>query len=152
MLAGRQEQNSGLRYKNSLIRRMCPLMYLQLGTDSAYLCICYLGTEVISHLSKVGLIYLLILFTWQWERVPIFYWNVLRSGPLWYLRGKEFACNAGDRFNTWVKIPWIREWLLTPVFLPEEFHGQRSLVGYSPWGCKESDTTEQLTLSLSFNV
>ena len=34
------------------------------------------------------------------------------------------------------------------VFLPGEFHGQRSLVGYSPWGCKESDTTEQLTLLL----
>ena len=33
---------------------------------------------------------------------------------------------------------------LTPVFLPGESHGQRSLVGYSPWGCKESDTTEQL--------
>ena len=31
------------------------------------------------------------------------------------------------------------------IFLPEEFHGQRSLVGYSPWGCKELDTTEQLT-------
>ena len=38
----------------------------------------------------------------------------------------------------------------TPVFLPGEFHGQRSLVGYSPWGHKESDTTEQLTLSLHF--
>ena len=36
----------------------------------------------------------------------------------------------------------------TPVFLPEEKHGQRSLAGYGPWGCKESDTTEQLTLSL----
>ena len=33
----------------------------------------------------------------------------------------------------------------TPVFLPGEFHGQRSLAGYSPWDCKESDTTEQLT-------
>jgi len=32
-----------------------------------------------------------------------------------------------------------------PVFLPGEFHGQRSLAGYCPWGCKESDTTEQLT-------
>ena len=38
---------------------------------------------------------------------------------------------------------------LTPVFLPGEFRGQRSLVGYSPWGLKESDMTEQLTLSLS---
>ena len=37
------------------------------------------------------------------------------------------------------KIPWRREWLPTPVFLPGEFHGQRSLVGYSPWGHKETD-------------
>ena len=38
-------------------------------------------------------------------------------------------------FNPWIgKIPWKREWLPTPVFWPGEFHGQRSLVGYSPWG------------------
>ena len=42
-----------------------------------------------------------------------------------------------------------REWLPTVVFLPGEFHGQRSLAGYSPWGRKESDKTERLTLSLS---
>ena len=47
------------------------------------------------------------------------------------------------------KIPWRRAWLPTPVFLPGEFHGQRSLVGSSPRGRKESDTTEQLLLSLS---
>ena len=41
--------------------------------------------------------------------------------------------------------PWRREWLPTPVFLPGESHGQGSLVGYSPWRCKESDVTEQLT-------
>ena len=46
-------------------------------------------------------------------------------------------------FNPWVeKIPRKREWVPTPVFLPGKFHGQRSLVGYSPWGHKESDTTE----------
>ena len=39
------------------------------------------------------------------------------------------------------KIPWRREWQPTPVFLPREFRGQRSLVGYSPWGHKESDMT-----------
>ena len=45
------------------------------------------------------------------------------------------------------KIPWRREQLPTPVFLPGEFHGQKSLEGsYSPWGHKESDTTEQLTM------
>ena len=49
-------------------------------------------------------------------------------------------------FNPWVgKIPWRREWLPTPVYLPGEFYGQRSLAGYSPWGFKESDTTEELT-------
>ena len=48
-------------------------------------------------------------------------------------------------FAPWVgKIPWRREWQPTPVFLPREFHGQRRLAGYSPWGPKESDTTERL--------
>ena len=40
--------------------------------------------------------------------------------------------------------PWRREWIPTPVFLPGQFHGQRSLAGYSQWGCKESDKTDQL--------
>ena len=62
--------------------------------------------------------------------------------------GKESACRCRrHRFDPWVgKIPWRREWQPTPVFLPEESHGQRSLVGYGPWGCKELDTTEQLPL------
>ena len=46
-------------------------------------------------------------------------------------------------FDPWVgKILWRRKWQPTPVFLPGESHGQRSLVGYSPQGCKELDTTE----------
>ena len=40
------------------------------------------------------------------------------------------------------KIPWRRKWQTTPVFLPEKFYRQRILAGYSPWGCKELDTTE----------
>ena len=62
---------------------------------------------------------------------------------------KVSACNAGDLGS----IPGLgrfplesREEQPTLVFLPGEFHGQRSLTGYSPWGHKESDTTEQLTL------
>ena len=39
---------------------------------------------------------------------------------------------------------WIRQWLPTPVLLPGKSHGWRNLVGYCPWGCKESDTTERL--------
>ena len=46
-------------------------------------------------------------------------------------------------FDSWVgKIPWRRAWQPTPVFLPGESHGRRSLVGYSPQGCKELDMTE----------
>ena len=49
-------------------------------------------------------------------------------------------------FNSWVvKFPWRRKWQPTPVFLPGVSHGQRHLVGYSPWGCKELDTTERLS-------
>ena len=40
------------------------------------------------------------------------------------------------------RFPWRRGWQPTLVFLPGESHGQRSLVGYSPWGCKELDMTE----------
>ena len=48
--------------------------------------------------------------------------------------------------------PWRREWLPIPVFLLGEFCVQRSLLGYSPWGCKESDTSEQLTLARSLFI
>ena len=60
--------------------------------------------------------------------------------------GKESTCQCSRckrcEFDPWVgKIPWRRKWLPTPVFLPGEFHGQRSLAGYSSWGLRESDAT-----------
>ena len=59
---------------------------------------------------------------------------------------KNSPDNAGDlrlRLDPWVwKIPWRRAWQPTPVFMPEVFHEQRSLVGYSPQSLKELDTTE----------
>ena len=62
---------------------------------------------------------------------------------------KESICNSGDLSLIQVgKIPWRRKWQPTPVFLPGESHGQRSLVCYSPWGRKESDMTEWLILTL----
>ena len=49
-----------------------------------------------------------------------------------------------DMFDPWVgKIPWRRKWQPTPVFLLGESYVQRSLTGYSPWGCKESDTPRE---------
>ena len=56
--------------------------------------------------------------------------------------GKEFKRGW---FDPWVrKFPWSRAWQPTPVSLPGESHGQRSLLGYSPWGLKESDMTEAI--------
>ena len=81
----------------------------------------------------------------------------LRTGPsLWVPWGfpggsevKASACVCLQRgrpgFDPWVgKIPWRRKLHPTPVFLPGESHGRRSLVGYSPRDHKESDTTERL--------
>ena len=60
----------------------------------------------------------------------------------------ESACQCRrPRFDPWVrKIPCRRKWQPTLVFLSEKSHRQRSLVGYSPWGCKELDMTEQLSI------
>ena len=78
----------------------------------------------------------------QMALFPFFFFTV------WYFivwgfpsgsEGKESASNEGDMglipgSDPWVrKIPWRREWQPTPVFLPGKVHGQRSLVGYSPW-------------------
>ena len=82
-----------------------------------------------------------------------FYITMFKMGFLGGTSGKETACQCRRRrwhgFDPRVgKIPWRRKWQPTLVFLPGESHGQRNLVGYSPWTRKESDTTEQLTLSL----
>ena len=64
--------------------------------------------------------------------------------------------NLPAMWETWVQSlgqenPLEKGWQPTPVFLPEEFHEQRSLAGYSPWGCKELDTTEQLQFDFSLS-
>ena len=80
-------------------------------------------------------------------------WEILiavSSGLPWWLSSKESTCNAGDAGDLgvipWVvKIPWRRKWQPTSVFLPGKSHGERSQVDHSPWGHKESDTTEWLS-------
>ena len=64
--------------------------------------------------------------------------------------GEEAACNAEelDSVPGWGRSPQGTEWQSTPVFLPGESYGQRSLVDYNPWRHKESDTIEWLTLWL----
>ena len=62
---------------------------------------------------------------------------VVRNLPAQCMRHKRHGFDPRVR-----KIPWRRAWKPTPVFLPGESHGQRSLAGYSPWGRIESDMTE----------
>ena len=75
--------------------------------------------------------------------------GVMTLWASWWLSSRESASQCRRcEFDTCVrKILWRRKWQLTPVFLPGESYGQRSLVGYSSWGRKESDTTEQLNSS-----
>ena len=75
----------------------------------------------------------------------LFYYGLLQdieySGLPWWFSGKESACQCRrPGFNPWVrKIPWRRQWQTTPVFLPEEFHGQRGLAGgHSELGMTET--------------
>ena len=89
--------------------------------------------------------FLLIYFNWR--LITLLYW-VFPGGS----EVKASACNAGDLGDPWVgKFPWRRKWHPTPVFLPGESHGQRSLVGYSPRGRKELGTTERRYL-LTYTV
>ena len=93
----------------------------------------------------------------QWSLRSLLQQHSLKASILWcsaffmvgFLGGSDIksVCLQCRRpgFNPWVgKIPWRRKWQLTPVLLPGKFHGLRSLVGYSPWGHKELDMTEQL--------
>ena len=68
--------------------------------------------------------------------------------------GRESASNVGDPglIPGLGRSPGEGNGLLTPVFLPGSFHGQRSLAGYGPWGCKESSTTERLILSHHLSI
>ena len=87
---------------------------------------------------------------WAWPALSLFFPPLLQELPWWLrwerrcLQCRRLGCDPGVG-----KIPWRREWQPTLVFLPGESHGQRSLAGYRPWGCKESDETERLTFSLS---
>ena len=73
------------------------------------------------------------------------------------ISGKEpaYQCRRHKVVQVWSldgEDPWRRKWQPTPVFLPGESQGRWSLVGYSPWSCKESDMTEWLTLSLFTHI
>ena len=108
-----------------------------------YICVCdsLLGIYIF-----VSILYIYIFFFSLFPHIG--YYIILIGLPRW-LSGKESACQCRSHrrrgFDPWVrKIPWKRKWWPTPVFLPGKSRGQLSLMGYSPWGLKESDMTEWL--------
>ena len=86
-----------------------------------------------------------------WGKTQRGFWNTIRGNfkthgaSLVAQTVKRLPASRRPGFNSWVgKIPWRRKWQSTPALLPGKSHGQRSLISYSPWGHKESDTTEWL--------
>ena len=84
-----------------------------------------------------------------WKLITVTVGWVLSKAHLGFPGGlvsKESACSAGSQETLVLSLGWedpLEKWMQpTPVFLPGEPHGQGSLAGYSPWGCKESDMTE----------
>ena len=75
----------------------------------------------------------------------VLYWIIyFRKSILGGSVSKEFCLQCRrHRFDLWVgKIPWRKAWQPIPVFFPGESHGQRNLMGYSPWGHRELATIE----------
>ena len=82
-----------------------------------------------------------------WKSVslsPRFIYQVLWASMVAQMVKRLPAMGETQVWSLGWEIPWRRKWQPTPELLPEKFHGQRSLVGYGPWGRKESDMTEQL--------
>ena len=108
--------------------------------DPAWSGPCLLPSLILEGLPCMQLLAYPRLFLLSWTLM----WHLSSGLPLWISWWRSHWQCMRPGFNLWVgKIPWRRDQQPTPVFWPGEFHG------LCPWGCKESDTTEQLSLSLS---
>ena len=111
--------------------------------------------SVIISLNKLSISSLSLFFSWHPHNLQ----SVSFDGDPWIMWASLVAQTVKSLptmqerpgFDPWVgKIPWRRKWQPTPIFLTGKSHGQRSLMGYNPWGHTELDTTEQLTVSLLY--
>ena len=98
----------------------------------------------------------------SWHNFPKTFWPgcssavALEHFPRWCC-GNISACHCRRKrrytLDSWVgKIPQRRKWQPAPIFLPGKFHGQKSLAGYCPWGHKEWDTSEQLSMHIALGI
>ena len=125
---------------NSLLQRI-----LEFLVFSLYKWKCVMEWEPLSYIS-VSLMEWYLLFFKMWGYVSSSIPNLEALAEIWdseYLIQHSIANNSNSIANN--SNNWRRTWQPPPVLLPREFHGQRSLVGYSVWCHKESDTTEQLS-------
>ena len=95
-------------------------------------------------------IWSMVLFkSWRrkWQPTPVLLLGKFHGwrSPVGYSPCDHRVGHKKLHFLSFYSSFWRRKWQCTPLFLPGESHGQRGLVGYSLWGCKESDTTKQLT-------
>ena len=120
-----------------------------------------LGNELLLHLlitvaqlvSNLSANNLSVIWFISWAGVGKIPWLLQDTLPTPVFMGFPGSSDG----ETWVQslgweTSWRREWKPTPVFLPTEFHVWRSLVGYSLWGCKESDTTEWLSTAQKHQI
>ena len=113
-----------------------------------------MGSLKVGH-DRVTSLSLFTFMHWRrkWQPTPVFLpgesqgWGSLVGCRLWSsaesTRLSDFTSLTSTYFILYY---WRRKWQPTPVFLPGESHGQRNLVGYSLWGCKEMDIPERSTL------
>ena len=122
--------------RNSLTGRNCHWLHFKDG-DTAVLSEDQLAKAIQLHDNKIHFCFINIS---QYNDHPLGYIRNYSGG----LVVKNPPDNVGAARDTISvpgsgRFPWRRKWQPTPVFLPRESHGQRSLAGYSPWGCKELD-------------
>ena len=134
---------------NYLYRKKCDLkckdLFDSTGNSTQYSIMAYMGKEL--QYCKVTSLQLIKINEKQNKQKK----NLKKSGYMYVegFPGAQMVKNppamqeTRPGFDPWVrKIPWRREWKPTPFFLSGELHGQRILAGYSPWGHRDSDTTE----------
>ena len=132
---------------------LCPKPFHHISHHTSLPCLVFntKAEDICLHILPLGLQHWLGL-SWSSCGDPPCFWfafnHLIYGLPRWRT-GKKSACQCRRckryRFDPWVwKIPWSRKWQPTPVFLPGQFYGQRSLAGFSPCSYKESGTTERL--------
>ena len=145
LLAPLPPMSPQLQHKHAVQSRACPERLLARGTHIAHaVCVMRAGSQHLAHRDRGA-----ERVTWQvesWFPTSLALWFTHYLGLPWWLRWYSACLQCGrPGCEPWVrKMPWRRKWQPTLALLPGKPHGWRSLVGYSPWGRKESDTTVRL--------